>query len=80
MQNEVKKLILQKYSSEAECARRIGWDRQRLNKITTGYREPSIYELNVLAKTLGVSVSRLVPIFLALKSPNEQQKENGGWR
>lgn len=73
MRNEVKELILQKYPSEAECARRIGWDRQRLNKITTGYREPSIYELNVLAKTLGVSVSQLVPVFLALKSPNEQQ-------
>lgn len=78
MQNELKKLILQKYASEAECARKIGWTRQRLNKITTGCREPSLYELNALAKELGISVSQLVPIFLALKSPNEQQKESGG--
>lgn len=73
MQNEIKNLILQKYPSEAECARKMGWNRQRLNKITTGFREPSIYELNMLAKTLDISVNRLVPIFLALKSPNEQQ-------
>lgn len=75
MENQIKSMILEKYRSEAACARKIGWERQRLNKITTGFREPSVYELNEIAKALDTSVNRLVPIFLAMKSPNEQQAE-----
>lgn len=75
MQNQIKLMIHEKYRSEAECARKIGWRRQRLNKITNGLSEPSVYELNEIAKALDTSVNHLVPIFLAMKSPNEQQSE-----
>lgn len=69
----VKTLITDKYKTEAACARKLGWSRQRLNKITTRTREPSVYELNEIAKALGTSVNRIVPFFLVDKSPNEQQ-------
>lgn len=72
MQNELKILILKKYRSEAQCAKRLGWDRQRLNKISLGKKEPSVYELNALATALDKSVSDLVPIFLRKRSPNGQ--------
>lgn len=64
MNKTIKEMILDRYPSEAGCARALGWERQRLNKITTGVREPSVYELNELAKVLSVPVGELVPVFL----------------
>ena len=68
--NAIKSLISEKYKSEAACARQLGWERQRLNKITTGFREPSVYEVNELARVLERPVGDLVLIFLRMKSPN----------
>lgn len=64
MNTELKKMISNQFKSEAECARALGWDRQRLNKITTGVREPSVFEVNEIARVLSVPVGDLVPIFL----------------
>ena len=67
---EVREMIREKYHSEAECARSMGWKRQRLNKITTGKKIPDIDELNTLAVALGRDVAVLLHIFLNRKSTN----------
>lgn len=67
---EIKGVILERYKSESALAQELGWPRQRLNKITTGVRKPTIEEVNCLSIALGVSVERLLQIFLKKKSPN----------
>ena len=61
------------YKNEADCARELGWDRRKLNKITTGRKVPTIDELDELARVLNSSIGELAPYFLTNKSPNEQQ-------
>ena len=68
----VRGLIYAMYNSESDCAKEMGWPRQRLSKITHGQKEPSIDELNDLSKALGISVGDLAEIFLRHKSPNGQ--------
>lgn len=51
-------------------AKKLGWTRQRLNKITTGAHEPDIYEAAALAGVLNISVDGIADIFLRHKSPN----------
>jgi len=62
-----------KYRTEAECAKALGWTRQRLNAITTGKRLPSVVELNDLAIVLGVAFDDMANIFLSRMSTNAQQ-------
>lgn len=52
------------YKSEAECARALGWPRQRLNKITSGIKEPDVHEVNELAVGLQKSVGEVCEFFL----------------
>lgn len=66
-------LIYSMYRSEAALARALGWDKQKLNKITNGQKDPTVTELNDIAAGLGVKTSMLLDIFLEEKSPNEQQ-------
>lgn len=68
------KLIHESYKNESACARAMGWARQRLNKITTGVKEPDVSELNELAIALHKSVGEIAEFFLRAKSPNEQQE------
>ena len=67
-------LISQKYDSEAALARNLGWSRQKLNQITSGKKEPNIYEAQAIADGLEVSINWIANIFLQHKSPNEQQE------
>lgn len=69
----LRSLIFAAYDTEADMARAIGWPRQKLNKITSGVKEPSILELSQIATGLSVSIDELAEIFLRYKSPNEQQ-------
>ena len=71
---ELDKLIHGTYKNESACARAMGWHRQRLNKITTGIKEPDVTELNEMAVALNKTVGEIAEIFLRAKSPNEQQK------
>jgi transcriptional regulator with XRE-family HTH domain len=71
--NIIKDLIFSKYCSEAECARVVGWSRQKLNRITTFKREPDLVEIDQLAVCLDLSFEYLANIFLLKWSPNEQQ-------
>lgn len=65
-------LIYSKFDSEAEFARKMGWERQKVNKLSNGVRQPNLEEIDTMAKTLGVSELELFHIFLAQKSPNRQ--------
>ena len=70
---ELRGLIYAKYENEAQCARKMGWVRQKLSKITNGTKEPDIRELAALAEALDMSMERVAQIFLSKRSPNEQQ-------
>lgn len=70
---ELRGAIYAKYRSEAEFARSLGWDRQKLSRITNGKREPDIGELAQLASGLDCSIETMVQIFLQNRSPNRQQ-------
>lgn len=69
---ELHRLIYARYDSESDLARTLGWERQRLNKITNGVKEPSLSEVSALSTALGVSFEYAANIFLRLKSPNGQ--------
>lgn len=56
--------IKTKFGSEAEMARALGWPRQRLNKITTGTKEPDVGELGEMAKVMEESISQVAEFFL----------------
>ena len=56
-------LIYERFDHEADLARQLGWPRQRLNRITTGAKEPDIYEARALAESLEVPIDRIVQIF-----------------
>lgn len=62
--NELRSMIYSRFKTEAECARQLGWPKQKLNYITNGKRMPDIRDVNELAKTLQVDVGTLVDIFL----------------
>ncbi len=70
---ELTALIYSQFDSEAAFARSIGWDRRKLNKITTGAKEPDLHESATIADGLGISIERIADIFLHRKSPNEQR-------
>jgi transcriptional regulator with XRE-family HTH domain len=71
---ELKYIILKKFGTETACARKLGWPRQRLNKITNGKKIPNVAELNDLSTVLETSVEDLAYIFLPIKSPNGQHR------
>lgn len=65
MRNEnLDKLIYGCFKSESEMARRMGWNKQRLNKITTGMKTPNVNDINKMANALDTSVGILCDIFL----------------
>ena len=74
---EFRSLVHAKFKSEAACADKMGWSRQRLNKISTGKKLPDLEELNVLSATLDTPIETLFYIFLPVKSTNGQQKQAG---
>ena len=63
-------LIHSKFDSESKMADRLGWSRQRLNKITNGDKEPDLNEVRSISDALDVSFMTVAQIFLDLKSPN----------
>jgi transcriptional regulator with XRE-family HTH domain len=73
---QLRGLIYGEFNSESDFARRLGWSRQKLNKITNGVKEPDITELNEMSKLLNKTVGDLAQIFLERKSPNRQQSNS----
>lgn len=63
-------LIHAKYNTESEMAEKMGWSRQRLNKITNGRRMPDLFEVDKMAGILDTSFMDLANIFLSMGSTN----------
>lgn len=61
---KLRSLIYGRFVNEAEFARRLGWSRQRLNKITTGAKEPNLTEVRDIALALNVPFDDVANIFL----------------
>ena len=70
---EFRSLVFRHFDTEAEFARKIGWNKQKLNKISNGETVPSIADLALMAPELHTSTGILADIFLHYMSPNEQQ-------
>lgn len=56
--------IYERFDSEAKFAQMLGWPRQKLNRITTGQREPTITEVNEIAVGLEIPVEEVASFFL----------------
>lgn len=75
---ELNGLIHRKYDNEARMADAMGWQRQRLNKITNGDKPPSLEDIEALSVALDEPVMTIVDIFLRTKSPNGQPQKDQG--
>lgn len=63
-------MIHSKFSSEAACARHLGWPKQKLNRIVNGKSIPTLLEANALADCLDVSLLKIANFYLPTKSTN----------
>ena len=68
---ELSGLIHAQFDSQAAFAKHINWQRQRLNKIVNGDKQPSLEEVQEIAEGLSVPFMLVANIFLLKKSPNE---------
>ena len=66
----LKIMIFEKYDTETACAEAIGWPKQRLNKMTSGKKEPSVSEVFAIANAVERPVAEVAGVFLQMKSPN----------
>ena len=57
--------IHSKFKSEAEFARELGWSRQRLSRITNGYKVPTLFEIDYMATVLGCSFMDIADFYLS---------------
>lgn len=65
---DLRGMIYSKFGNEAQAADAMGWSRQRLNKITSGNKEPDLFDVKALADVLGVSFMDVAQIFLQSES------------
>lgn len=70
MKRNLSSIIHSVFNTEAECAKHIGWDRQRLNRIVNGQKEPSISETYAISVATGKPQTEIADIFLRFWSPN----------
>jgi transcriptional regulator with XRE-family HTH domain len=70
--SELRSLIYGKFDSQTEFAEFLGWSKQRLSKVTSGKKEPSISEVFEIANGLGVDISVAVRIFVQYWASNGQ--------
>ena len=68
-------MIYSKFENEAKFADALGWSRQKLNKITTGKKEPDLSEVRDMANVLDASFMDVAHIFLHNESPNGENME-----
>ncbi|MCL2437317.1 MAG: helix-turn-helix transcriptional regulator [Clostridiales bacterium] len=61
---ELRSLIYGKFDSQTEFAERLGWSKQRLSKITSGRKEPSIREVSAISQGLGIDIAVVARIFV----------------
>ena len=67
---ELRGLIHGKFQSESACADKLGWSKQKLNRISTGKQMPDVEEVWELANVLETPLEKMFLIFLPEKSTN----------
>lgn len=60
MADSLNELIIEKYGSQANCARAMRKTRQYVNKIVLKQREAKVTDINLFAETLNVPVSTII--------------------
>lgn len=67
-ENKVRGAILSRYPTVSEFARKLGWSRQKLSYFVSGEREPSLSDIQLMAKHLVMDSTELASFFLDLQS------------
>ncbi len=62
--SDLKTCIAMRFDSESEMARLVGWDRNRLNRITTGAKVPSLLDVTILSMALRMTLDEVTAFFL----------------
>lgn len=70
MKRSLSSIIHSVFRTEADCAKKLNWDRQRLNRITNGTKQPTISEVAAITAATGRNQTEIADIFLAYWSPN----------
>ena len=55
--------IRQRYKSESELAKALGWTRQKMSKTILGQRNPKIADINALSREMAMPVSEVIKFF-----------------
>ena len=66
---ELSSLIHGQFPNQSAFAERIGWRRQKLNKIVNGDKIPSLDDVQTIADGLGVPFMMVAKFYLHKKSP-----------
>ena len=74
--NNVKGAVYARYKDIADLAETLGWSRQKLSPIVNGKREPSLGDIQEMAKAMEMDVTLLASFFLELKS---QKCDDNSW-
>lgn len=70
LKHSLRSIIYSVFGTEAECAKKLNWDKQRLNRITNGVKQPTISEVAAITAATGRQQTEIADIFLAYWSPN----------
>lgn len=68
--NNVKGAVYARYKDIACLAETLGWSRQKLSPIVNGKKEPTLSDIQAMAKALYMDADQLASFFLELKSQN----------
>lgn len=68
--NNVKGAVYARFKDIADLANTLGWSRQKLSPIINGKKEPSLSDVQDIAKAMEMDVTQLTSFFLELKSRN----------
>ena len=66
--NRVRGAIYARFKDIAQLADVLGWSRQKLSALANGVREPSLNDIQLLAKAMEMDVELLTSFFLELQS------------
>lgn len=66
--NNVKGAVYARFRDIADLADTLGWSRQKLSPIVNGKKEPSLSDVQDMAKAMEMDVVQLTAFFLELKS------------
>ena len=71
--SELRSLIYGRFDSQTEFAEYLGWSKQRLSKVTSGKKEPSISEVFEISQGLGIDLPTTMRIFVQHWIPEDKQ-------